>query len=155
AAQAGDGRRQHAGRRRGRARRDDHGHQRQRLAAHARRHVGLRGPGRGRALRDHVARPLSASLRAGRGGAAMRRLSPRGIDRLIMALLALMTVTWLLAVEGRQGFGRDEGQYFRAGERYWGWFEELGTNLRLGRPGQSFTPTGLDRFWFDNAPDHP
>ena len=42
---------------------------------------------------------------------------------------------WLLAVEGRQGFGRDEGQYFRAGERYWGWFEELGDEHRARPPG--------------------
>jgi hypothetical protein len=83
------------------------------------------------------------------------RLSALGRDRLVMGLLALMTVTWLLAVEGRQGFGRDEGQYFRAGERYWGWFEELALNLRAGHPTRSFTPAGLDRYWSDNAPDHP
>ena len=38
-------------------------------------------------------------------------------------VLALATSGWLLAVEGRQGLARDEAQYFRAGERYWGWFE--------------------------------
>jgi hypothetical protein len=83
------------------------------------------------------------------------KLSTRARDRLVTALLAVMTVTWLLAVEGRQGFGRDEGQYFRASERYWGWFEELGRNIADGHPGRSFTPAGLDRFWSDNAPDHP
>jgi hypothetical protein len=83
------------------------------------------------------------------------RLTTLARDRLVMAVLALATVTWLLAVEGRQGFGRDEGQYFRAGERYWGWFEELGRNLAAGHPGRSFTPAGLDRYWTDNAPDHP
>ena len=46
---------------------------------------------------------------------------------------------WLLSVEGRQGIGRDEAQYFRAGERYWGWFSELGDNLAAGHPGRSFT----------------
>ncbi len=85
----------------------------------------------------------------------MRRPSSRTVDRLVTAALALMTVTWLLAVEGRQGFGRDEGQYFRAAERYWGWFEELGDNLAQGRPGRSFTASGIDRYWSDNAPDHP
>jgi hypothetical protein len=87
----------------------------------------------------------------------MRRspLTTLARDRLVMGVLALATVTWLLAVEGRQGFGRDEGQYFRAGERYWGWFEELAHNVAAGRPGQSFTPVGLDRYWSDNAPDHP
>ena len=62
---------------------------------------------------------------------------------------------WLLAVEGRQGIGRDEAQYMRAGERYWGWFSELGDNLAHGRPGRSFTPSDIDRYWSDNAPDHP
>jgi hypothetical protein len=85
----------------------------------------------------------------------MTRLGTRPRDRLVMALLGLATVTWLLSVEGQQGFGRDEGQYFRASERYWGWFEELGLNLRDGHPGRSFTPAGLDRYWSDNAPDHP
>jgi hypothetical protein len=87
----------------------------------------------------------------------MRRgsLTTLARDRLVMGVLALATVTWLLAVEGRQGFGRDEGQYFRAGERYWGWFEELAHNLADGHPGRSFTPQGLDRYWNDNAPDHP
>jgi hypothetical protein len=79
----------------------------------------------------------------------------RRLDRVVMALLALGTVTWLLAVEGREGFGRDEGQYFRAGERYWGWFEELAQNVHDGHAGRSFTPAGLDRYWNDNAPDHP
>jgi hypothetical protein len=83
------------------------------------------------------------------------RLSSRAVDRLITAALALLTVSWLLSVEGRQGFGRDEGQYFRAGERYWGWFEELGDNLARGQLRQSFTVSGIDRYWSDNAPDHP
>ena len=85
----------------------------------------------------------------------MRRLTPRGIDRLIAALLALFAVGWLLAVEGGQGIGRDEAQYMRAGERYWGWFEELADNLAHGHPARSFSAAGIDRYWFDNAPDHP
>ncbi|HEV3030511.1 MAG TPA: glycosyltransferase family 39 protein [Polyangia bacterium] len=88
-------------------------------------------------------------------GSPPTRLATLARDRLVTVVLALATVTWLLAVEGREGFGRDEGQYFRAGERYWGWFEELGSNLRAGHPGRSFTPSGLDRYWSDNAPDHP
>ena len=86
---------------------------------------------------------------------ATSRLSTRARDRLVMAVLALATVTWLLAVEGGQGFGRDEAQYFRASERYWGWFEELGLNLRAGHPGRSFSDASIDRYWNDNAPDHP
>jgi hypothetical protein len=79
----------------------------------------------------------------------------RRADRLIAFGLALGTVLWLLAVEGREGFGRDEAQYMRAGERYWGWFEELGTNLRQGEPGRSFAASAIDHYWSDNAPDHP
>jgi hypothetical protein len=76
-------------------------------------------------------------------------------DRIFTALLFAATVAWLLAVEGRQGFGRDEAQYFRAGEHYWGWFEELGQNLLAFHPGRSFSAAGIDRYWGDNAPDHP
>ncbi|HEY5089191.1 MAG TPA: glycosyltransferase family 39 protein, partial [Polyangia bacterium] len=79
----------------------------------------------------------------------------RRADWLITFALALGTVLWLLAVEGREGIGRDEAQYMRAGERYWGWFEELGTNLRQGKPGRSFTASAIDHYWSDNAPDHP
>ncbi len=68
--------------------------------------------------------------------------------------LALATVVWLLAVEGTQGIGRDEAQYFRAGERYWGWFESLWDNTVHGRPGASFRRAGIDTFWGDN-PEHP
>jgi hypothetical protein len=85
----------------------------------------------------------------------VRRLGRRGIDRLIAALLAVLAVGWLLAVEGNQGIGRDEAQYMRAGERYWGWFEELADNLAHGQPGRSFSRAGIDRYWSDNAPDHP
>ena len=85
----------------------------------------------------------------------MMRLGPRRADWLVTALLALGTVVWLLSVEGRQGIGRDEAQYMRAGERYWGWFSELGDNLAHGRPGRSFTPSDIDLYWSDNAPDHP
>jgi hypothetical protein len=76
-------------------------------------------------------------------------------DRWIAIGLALAAIASLLAVEGNLGFGRDEGQYMRAGERYWGWFEEAATNLKNGRLRQSFTPAGIDRYWADNAPDHP
>jgi hypothetical protein len=85
----------------------------------------------------------------------MKPLSPRAVDRLITVALALAAVTWLLAVEGKQGFGRDEGQYMRAGERYWGWFEELSDNLARGQIARSFSTSGIDHYWSDNAPDHP
>ena len=97
------------------------------------------------AVRDHVAGPRGARTsrwprRRASEALALDARTDRPPDH--RALLALATVVWLLAVEGRQGFGRDEGQYFRAGERYWGWFEELGDNIAHGRPGRSFTRAG-------------
>jgi hypothetical protein len=68
--------------------------------------------------------------------------------------LALATSAWLLAVEGRQGLARDEAQYFRAGERYWGWFEEVGDAVRAGKPGRAFSRTVVDSYWGDNH-EHP
>jgi len=55
---------------------------------------------------------------------------------------------------GRQGLARDESQYFRAGERYWGWFEALGDAVRAGKPGQAFSRNVVDSFWGDNH-EHP
>ena len=44
----------------------------------------------------------------------------------------------------------------RAGERYWGWFEELAGNLGHGAArARRSRPAGIDRYWSDNAPDHP
>jgi hypothetical protein len=75
-------------------------------------------------------------------------------DRLTAAILGLVSVLWLLAVEGKQGIGRDEAQYFRAGERYWGWFESGWQNLRAGHFGRTFSRPGIDAYWGDN-PEHP
>lgn len=82
-------------------------------------------------------------------------VSGRGRDRLVAAVLFVGVVGWLLATEGSEGFGRDEGQYMRAAERYWGWFEELGREARAGHPGRAFAAATIDRYWSDNAPDHP
>ncbi|HEY0708568.1 MAG TPA: glycosyltransferase family 39 protein [Polyangia bacterium] len=65
-----------------------------------------------------------------------------------------MTAAWMLGVEGHQGIGRDEAQYFRAGERYWGWFEALGHNVRQGRIGDSFKRANIQAYWGDNR-EHP
>ena len=73
---------------------------------------------------------------------------------IIAAGLFVLSVGWLLSVEGRQGVGRDEAQYFRAAERYWGWFEELSRNLKAGRLGDSLSRAGIERHWGDN-PEHP
>jgi len=79
--------------------------------------------------------------------------------RLLSAALSLAlfagVVGCLLATEGSEGFGRDESQYMRAGERYWGWFEELGRDAHAGHWRQAFRPATIDHYWSDNAPDHP
>ena len=69
-------------------------------------------------------------------------------------VLALATSMWMLAVEGRQGIGRDESQYFRAGEHYWGWFESVWRNLKEGHPDRAFTRGAVDGVWGDNH-EHP
>lgn len=84
----------------------------------------------------------------------LQRLRPSR-DGTVGLALAAATVLWLLAVEGQMGIGRDEAQYMRAAERYWGWFAELADNVHRGRIRSSFTPSGIDRYWSDNAPDHP
>ena len=73
---------------------------------------------------------------------------------LLPVALAALTSAWMLAVEGRQGIGRDESQYFRAGERYWGWVESVWTNLRQGHPGRAFGRAAVDAAWDDNH-EHP
>jgi 4-amino-4-deoxy-L-arabinose transferase-like glycosyltransferase len=85
---------------------------------------------------------------------ALRERLRRRVDALIALGLCLFAVTWMLAVEGRQGISRDEAQYFRAGERYWTWFETLGGNLARGRLGASFSPSGINGVWSDNK-EHP
>jgi hypothetical protein len=73
---------------------------------------------------------------------------------LLPLLLAIATSSWMLAVEGRQGIGRDESQYFRAGERYWGWFETLGKEVRAGHPSRAFSRPVVDGAFDDNH-EHP
>src|SRR2546423_619482 len=121
----------------------------QRLAGRSLRYAGAGGAPRDRALRDHLQQAVLSPLRLRRGGPLVKRS-----DALIASLLALATVAWLLAVEGKQGIGRDEAQYFRAGERYWGWFESGWHNLRAGRLRATFTRPGIDAYWGDNH-EHP
>jgi hypothetical protein len=73
---------------------------------------------------------------------------------LLPVALAVATCAWMLAVEGRQGIGRDESQYFRAGERYWGWVESAWTNLWQGHPGRALSRAAVDAAWDDNH-EHP
>ena len=78
----------------------------------------------------------------------------RRADALIGLLLFVVTCGSLLAVEGQQGIARDEAQYFRAAERYWGWFEALGRNLGAGHPLASFSRAQIQAYWADNH-EHP
>jgi hypothetical protein len=84
----------------------------------------------------------------------LRDFLRRRADAVIGLLLFVVTCASLLAVEGRQGISRDEAQYFRAAERYWGWFEALGQNLSAGRPGDSFSRAQIRAYWTDNH-EHP
>jgi hypothetical protein len=72
----------------------------------------------------------------------------------IPAALLVFTVAWMLLVEGRQGIGRDEAQYFRASERYYGFFESVWTHLREGHPTRAFTKVNVDAYFDDNH-EHP
>ena len=73
---------------------------------------------------------------------------------LLPLVLAIATSSWMVSVEGRQGIGRDESQYFRAGERYWGWFESVWNSLHEGHPSRAFTRAAVDGTWEDNH-EHP
>jgi hypothetical protein len=73
---------------------------------------------------------------------------------IVPLVLALASSGWLLAVEGKQGLARDEAQYFRAGERYWSWFEALGEAVAAGKPGRAFARPVVDSIWGDNH-EHP
>jgi hypothetical protein len=100
--------------------------------------------------------PDTANAPASKGPSAKPSSSRRAAkaDWLLAGCLFVMTVGWMLGVEGRQGIGRDEAQYFRAGERYWGWFETLGHNLRHGRLTESFQRSTINAYWGDNR-EHP
>lgn len=73
---------------------------------------------------------------------------------LLPLFLALATSTWMLAVEGKQGIGRDESQYFRAGERYWGWVESTVKEIGKGHVARAFSRGAVDGAWDDNH-EHP
>jgi hypothetical protein len=73
---------------------------------------------------------------------------------LLPLVLAVATSSWMLGVEGRQGIGRDESQYFRAGERYWGWFESAWKDIRHGRFAHAFSRAQVDSAFEDNH-EHP
>jgi len=73
---------------------------------------------------------------------------------LLPLLLAVGTSAWMVAVEGSQGIGRDESQYFRAGEHYWGWVESTATEIGKGHFAKAFSRGAIDSAWEDNH-EHP
>lgn len=84
----------------------------------------------------------------------MTATAQRRADRAVAWAIVLGTVAWLLAVEGRQGIGRDEAQYFRAAERYWGWYEASFESVRRGRLREVFDRATIEAHFGDN-PEHP
>ncbi|HEX2574487.1 MAG TPA: glycosyltransferase family 39 protein [Polyangia bacterium] len=68
----------------------------------------------------------------------------------LIALLLFFAGTLVTFQAGRtQGFPRDEGYYFEAGELYAGWYEEL-----LTHPSKALTRASVDR-WFGYNHEHP
>jgi 4-amino-4-deoxy-L-arabinose transferase-like glycosyltransferase len=70
-------------------------------------------------------------------------------DRVIAALLALLTVGLLLGTSGAIGVTSDEPVYMEAAESYMGWFRELAT-----QPGSALTAEKIDYYWGFNS-EHP
>ncbi len=89
------------------------------------------------------------------GTAPAGRRRARRWEWILPLSLAVATSCWMVAVEGSQGIGRDESQYFRAGERYYGWFETVWEDLRAGHPGRAFTRSAIDNAWSDNHEHAP
>lgn len=75
-------------------------------------------------------------------------------DWLIALVLCLGTTLVLLLAGRNQGFTRDEGYYFDAGEQYWAWFGEVGDAVAAGHPERAFNRRSIDR-WFANNHEHP
>ena len=55
-------------------------------------------------------------------------MKERSVDRLIALALLVCTVIVLAATSDAIGFTRDEGYYFKAGDLYFAWFEELASS---------------------------
>jgi hypothetical protein len=75
-------------------------------------------------------------------------------DKVIACCIFLVASLTLAIASRTQGNTRDEGYYFDAAELYWGWYGELGDNLRAGHPQRSFTRASVDR-WFGYNHEHP
>jgi 4-amino-4-deoxy-L-arabinose transferase-like glycosyltransferase len=80
--------------------------------------------------------------------------TPRGRDLALALLLMAGTAATLGLAQRGQGVMRDEGTYFQAAESYWGWFASLRDNSKRGKLKDSFTASGIGRY-FRNNNEHP
>jgi len=67
-----------------------------------------------------------------------------------------LTLVYLAVLLGSMdmGFTRDEGYYFKAGELYVGWVDELAAAFARGEPGKAFARPVIERHFAYN-PEHP
>lgn len=70
-------------------------------------------------------------------------------DRWLAVVLAVATTVVVAATAQQLGFTRDEGYYFKAGELYWRWFQEL-----MSHPSAALSAAGIERGWSYNH-EHP
>jgi hypothetical protein len=75
------------------------------------------------------------------------------LDRRIALALAVATTAILLFASRNQGFTRDEGYYFDAGEQYWQWYAEVAEGLAHGNV-DGLREKSVDRWWSYNH-EHP
>jgi hypothetical protein len=80
--------------------------------------------------------------------------TPRVINRWWAGVVCVVALLALMIGARTQGNTRDEGYYFEAGELAYGWYGELGDNLRKLRPMRSFSRASVDR-WFGYNHEHP
>ena len=73
---------------------------------------------------------------------------------LLPLALAIATSSWMLAVEGEQGIGRDRVPIFSCWRALLGVVECGGEKLREGHVKQAFTRPAVDGVWDDNR-EHP
>lgn len=76
------------------------------------------------------------------------------LDRRIALGLGLLAAALLFVAARDQGFTRDEGYYFDAGELYWQWYGEVGEGIVAGKPLEAFRQASVDRWWSYNH-EHP
>lgn len=86
--------------------------------------------------------------------ARLRLHGQRHLDLYIGLALALLSYVSLRLTSPMVGFVRDEGYYFKAGEKYFGWYKLLWQNLWNGKFFDTFSDATILRF-FDYNHEHP